>query len=336
MKKFNILLLCGGESAEHEVSLRSADFIAQQLSQHEHFNLHRITISKTGQWLDSEQQVCQLDMQKHLTTVSATQSNSHFIDFAIPCIHGYPGETGTIQSYFEMIKLPYMGCGPEANTLCFNKVSSKMWFDALAIPNTPSLFISEFSDATLAQVSQAFDNWGSVFIKAASQGSSVGCYLVRDKADIAAKLAEAFTYSNYVLVEKTVKARELEIAAYEYQGEVIATVPSEIICPDNTFYTYEEKYAAESHSLTQVEAQNLTAEQIAQMQAYAIAAFKGMKLKHLSRIDFFLTTEGEILLNEINTFPGMTKTSMFPQMLANHGHQFSDYLKDLIERAIAA
>lgn len=336
MKKLNILLLCGGESAEHEVSLRSADFIAQQLSQHEHFNLHRITISKTGLWLDSEQHVCQLDMQKNLSVISPAKPSSHKIDFAIPCIHGYPGETGTIQSFFEMIKLPYMGCGPEANNLCFNKVSSKMWFDALAIPNTPSLFITEFNDTALTQVTQAFDNWGSVFIKAASQGSSVGCYLVSDKADIGTKLAEAFTYSDYVLVEKTVKARELEIAAYEYQGEVIATVPSEIICPDNTFYTYEEKYAVDSHSLTQVEAQNLTSEQIAQMQAYAIAAFKGLKLKHLSRIDFFLTDQGEILLNEINTFPGMTKTSMFPQMLANRGHLFSDYLKDLIERSISA
>ncbi|MCE2572415.1 D-alanine--D-alanine ligase [Motilimonas eburnea] len=336
MDILNILLLCGGESAEHEVSLRSADFIAQQLSQHEHIRLHRITISKTGQWLNDQQQLCQLDMQKCLTVNTDADPIRHVMDFAIPCIHGYPGETGTIQSFFEMIKLPYMGCGPEANTLCFNKISSKMWFDALGIPNTPSLFITELNDATLAQVQQAFDNWGSVFIKAASQGSSVGCYLVRDRADIGAKLTDAFSYSDYVLVEKTVQARELEIAAYEYQGEVIATVPSEIICPDNTFYTYEEKYAADSHSLTQVEAQNLSPEQIAQMQAYAVAAFKGLKLQHLSRIDFFLTEQGEILLNEINTFPGMTKTSMFPQMLANHGHQFSDYLNDVIERSISS
>ncbi|MCE0558943.1 D-alanine--D-alanine ligase [Motilimonas sp. E26] len=331
MNKINVLLLSGGESSEHEVSLRSASFIAQQLSQRPEIQLQQVVISKTGQFLDSQQAPCQLNMDKQLRLSSG---EAIAIDFVIPCIHGYPGETGTIQSYFELIKLPYLGCGPEANNLCFNKISSKMWFDALGVANTPSLFLTELNADTLNQVEQAFDNWGSVFIKAASQGSSVGCYAVNDKSELSDKLSQAFTFSDYVLVEKTIKARELEIAAYEYQGEVIATVPSEIICPDNTFYTYEEKYAADSHSLTQVAAQNLTAEQIAQMQAYAITVFKGMKLRHLSRIDFFFTTEGEILLNEINTFPGMTKTSMFPQMLANHGHQFSDYLWDIIKRAV--
>ncbi|MDO6526971.1 D-alanine--D-alanine ligase [Motilimonas sp. 1_MG-2023] len=331
MNKINVLLLSGGESSEHEVSLRSASFIAQQLSQRPEIQLQQVVISKTGQFLDSQQAPCQLNMDKQLRLSSG---EAIAIDFVIPCIHGHPGETGTIQSYFELIKLPYLGCGPEANNLCFNKISSKMWFDALGVANTPSLFLTELNADTLNQVEQAFDNWGSVFIKAASQGSSVGCYAVNDKSELSDKLSQAFTFSDYVLVEKTIKARELEIAAYEYQGEVIATVPSEIICPDNTFYTYEEKYAADSHSLTQVVAQNLSAEQVAQMQAYAITVFKGMKLKHLSRIDFFLTAEGEILLNEINTFPGMTKTSMFPQMLANHGHQFSDYLWDIIKRAV--
>lgn len=332
MKAINVLLLCGGESSEHEVSLRSAQFIASALSQLSSITVTEVVINQQGQFVDSQGQACELKMDRTLAFANGT---TLAIDFAIPCIHGYPGETGTIQSYFEMIKLPYLGCGPEANNLCFNKVSSKMWFDALGVPNTPSIFLTRCDDVALQQLEQAFDNWGSVFIKAASQGSSVGCYLVNDKADLKTKLELAFGYSDYVLVEQTVKARELEIAAYEYQGEIIATVPSEIICPDDTFYTYEEKYAADSHSLTQVEAKNLTSDQIAQMQQYAKTVFGGMKLRHLSRIDFFLTHDGRILLNEINTFPGMTATSMFPKMLANHGHDFSQYLHQLILQEVS-
>ncbi|RJG49444.1 D-alanine--D-alanine ligase [Motilimonas pumila] len=329
MNAINVLLLSGGESAEHEVSLRSAQFIASALSSLPQIAVTEVVINQQGQFTDSQGQFCELSMDRRLTL---SNGDSVEVDFAIPCIHGYPGETGTIQSYFEMIKLPYLGCGPEASNLCFNKISSKMWFDALQVPNTPSLFLTRCDEAALAEITQAFEQWGSVFIKAASQGSSVGCYLVNDKAELRHKLELAFGYSDYVLVEQTVKARELEIAAYEYQGEIIATVPSEIICPDDTFYTYEEKYAADSHSLTQVTAKNLSAEQVAQMQQYAKTVFRGMKLRHLSRIDFFLTDDNRILLNEINTFPGMTATSMFPKMLANHGHDFSQYLQQIILR----
>jgi D-alanine-D-alanine ligase len=158
---------------------------------------------------------------------------------------------------------------------------------------------------------------------------------VDDAAKVEEALKDAFSYSPYVVVEKTIRARELEVAVYEYQGEVIATRPGEIVCAANTFYTYEEKYADNSHATTKVEADNLTEAQIATIRDYAVRAFKGLKLRHLSRIDFFLSDEGEILLNEINTFPGLTKISMFPKMLANHGEDFTTYLLDNIQRQLA-
>lgn len=110
----------------------------------------------------------------------------------------------------------------------------------------------------------------------------------------------------------------------------MATLPGEIICDSNTFYTFDEKYAKNSKARTDVVAQNVPAEISDQIRAYAIKAFTGMKLRHLSRIDFFLTAENEILLNEINTFPGLTPISMFPKMLQNHGHDFTDYLSVVI------
>lgn len=138
-----------------------------------------------------------------------------------------------------------------------------------------------------------------------------------------------------MIVEKTIKARELEVAVYEYQGEVIATLPGEIICDSNTFYTFDEKYAKNSKARTDVVAQNVPTEISDQIRAYAIKAFKGMKLRHLSRIDFFLTADNEILLNEINTFPGSTPISMFPKMLQNHGHDFTQYLSLVINSQLA-
>jgi len=117
---------------------------------------------------------------------------------------------------------------------------------------------------------------------------------------------------------------------------VVATVPGEIICDTNTFYTFDEKYAKNSKARTDVVAQHVSAEISEQIRAYAIKAFKGMKLRHLSRIDFFLTADNEILLNEINTFPGSTPISMFPKMLQNHGHDFTEYLSLVINGQLTA
>ncbi|MBL4816063.1 MAG: ATP-grasp domain-containing protein, partial [Shewanella sp.] len=201
------------------------------------------------------------------------------------------------------------------------------------IPNTPYIFLNDFSDDAIAQAQQALASWGSIFIKAASQGSSVGCYRVDSQEELTESLKQAFNYSPYVIIEKTIEARELEVAVYEKDGEIIATQPGEIICGTNTFYTFDEKYAENSQAETKVVAD--ISESVSQrIREYAVKVFKGMKLSHLSRIDFFLTEDNEILLNEINTFPGLTPISMFPKMLQNHGDNFSDYLSHNITRQL--
>ena len=333
MKQFNILLISGGGGAEHEISLLSAKYMADQLTKTPQFNVCELLLDKQGQYKTVSGEVCELTNAGEVR-FSVANKPSLRVDYVVPCLHGYPGETGDIQSYLELIQLPYLGCQPEASRNCFNKVTAKMWFTALGIPNTEYLFLQQYNQAAIQQAEHALEKWGSLFIKAASQGSSVGCYKVDNKAQLSDYLKQAFGYSEYVLLEKTIKAREIEVAVYEYEGQVIATLPGEIVCEANTFYTYDEKYAANSHANTLVVApvdKNI-AEQI---QAYAISAFKGMKLRHLSRIDFFLTNENEILLNEINTFPGLTPISMFPKMLENHGHHFSEYLAKIITTQLA-
>ncbi len=324
MEPINLLLVCGGGSDEHDISLMSANYLETSLVSNPRFNLKRVELDAKGQYRDKDGQSCEITNGAELRT---NNSDNWKIDYVIPCIHGYPGETGDIQSFFELIHLPYFGCNAEANRNCFNKITAKMWFTTLGIPNTPYLFLTELTNCEIEKSRKALVSWGSVFIKAASQGSSVGCYKVDNENDLVECLTKAFEFSPYVIVEKTIVARELEVAAYEYQGEVIATRPGEIICDANTFYTFDEKYAKDSKATTKVEADDLSEEVIAQIQDYAIRAFKGMKLKDLSRIDFFLTENNEILLNEINTFPGMTPISMFPKMLINNGHDFRRYLE---------
>ncbi|PKH56886.1 D-alanine--D-alanine ligase [Shewanella sp. Choline-02u-19] len=324
----NVLLLCGGGGDEHAISLLSANYFESSLATLPHFNVLRVELDANGHYRTSAGENCELNNRRQIRFENEQKAPWH-VDYAIPCIHGFPGETGDIQSYFELINLPYFGCKAEASRNCFNKITAKMWFSALNIPNTPYLFLSELSELTVAQATEALKQWGSIFVKAASQGSSVGCYRVDDIDDVESTLAQAFHFSDYVVVEKTINARELEVAVYEIDGNVVATVPGEVICSNNSFYTFDEKYAANSQAQTHIVA-DIPSDISDLIRKYAISAFKGMKLRHLSRIDFFLTDEGEILLNEINTFPGLTPISMFPKMLQNHGHSFPAFLSSNI------
>ncbi|HCD1285671.1 TPA: D-alanine--D-alanine ligase [Vibrio parahaemolyticus] len=325
----NILLLCGGGSSEHEISLLSANFVEQQLNLIQNAKVTRVEINNEG-WVTDQGELVYLDLN---TKKLCSNESNQTIDFIVPCIHGFPGETGDIQSLFEIAGIPYLGCGPEASSNSFNKITSKLWYDALDIPNTPYLFLTRNDEHAHRQAEQAFEKWGKVFVKAARQGSSVGCYSVTEKQAIAKAVNDAFGYSDQVLVEKAVKPRELEVAAYEMNGELHITKPGEVIAPDGAFYSYDEKYSSSSHSLTEVEAKNLTQEQIDKIRHASETVFKQMNLRHLSRIDFFLTEDNEIYLNEVNTFPGMTPISMFPKMLQNNGHKFHEFLEDCINSA---
>ncbi|PFG58219.1 D-alanine--D-alanine ligase [Vibrio sp. ES.051] len=325
----NILLLCGGGSSEHEISLLSANFVEQQLNLIENVKVIRVEIKNEG-WMTAQDELVYLDLNsKQLCTSESSQT----IDFVIPCIHGFPGETGDIQSLFEIAGIPYLGCGPEASSNSFNKITSKLWYDALSIPNTPYLFLTRNDEEAHIQALKMFEKWGKVFVKAARQGSSVGCYSVMERGALAAAVNNAFGFSDQVLVEKAVKPRELEVAAYEMNGQLHITKPGEVIAPDGAFYSYDEKYSSASHSLTEVEAKNLTQEQLEAIQHASETVFKQMNLRHLSRIDFFLTEDAKIYLNEVNTFPGMTPISMFPKMLQNNGHKFHEFLECCINSA---
>jgi D-alanine-D-alanine ligase len=309
MKK-KVLLLCGGGSTEHDVSLVSVKHIQDCLKDDPNVELTCVEITKSGDWIDQEGQKFTLQAKA--------------FDVAIPCIHGYPGETGDIQSYFEMIGLPYLGCNSETSKMCFNKITTKLWATALGVANTPYLFLSDMSEENLQRARGFHQLHGEVVIKASNQGSSVGCYLAEKGTDCTATIKKAFGYSPFVLMEKRLKPRELEVSVYEFDGKLQISYPGEIICPSK-FYSYDEKYSQASQTTTETIAQDLTPEMVKTITEYSTKLYHGLKLRHLSRIDFFLDG-GTIYLNEINTFPGLTPISMFPKMMEANGHSFKAFL----------
>lgn len=327
MNKINILLLCGGDGSEHEISLITADFLRKVLQEDPSYNVKHVVIH--NDYWDCEGTNCSLQQNK--TLLIGTEEFK--VDYVIPCIHGFPGETGDIQSLLEIYHIPYFGCDSWASKACFNKITTKLYMDSCHIPNTPYIYLDTQSSANLTKAQEFFNKYKKVFVKAASQGSSVGCYQVNTIDELLPAIEKAFTYSNSVLIEQSLTPRELEVATYEFNNKLIATFPGEIITPNNKFYTYEEKYNSSSRSETVTEA--YLPEDIKEaIRNYALQAFKLFKLKDLSRIDFFLTEDGKIYLNEINTFPGMTPISMFPKMLAHHGENMLDFIKDRIAKSL--
>ncbi len=329
----HILLLCGGSGTEHEVSLVSSKYIYQQLSELNMFQITYLEI-KDGTWfhIDSGLEY-QLRSDKSLL---CGDENLGLVDYVIPCIHGYPGETGDLQSMLDMFGIPYLGCGAESSKNSFNKITSKLWYDALGIPNTPYLFLTENNQESHQFAVESFSQWGEVFVKAACQGSSVGCYKVTSKEQLSQAINDAFGFSDQVLVEKAVKPRELEVAAYQIDGVLYTTAPGEVTAPDDTFYSYDEKYGNNSLSTTKLTADDLSPQQLDFIEQYSRKVFTQMKLKDLSRIDFFLTEDNEIFLNEVNTFPGMTPISMFPKLLEHNGDSFKMFLQKAILNALKA
>lgn len=330
----NVLLISGGGGSEHDISITSSAFIRRQIEDLKIYHPIQIHIEKDGSWIHESDVAVELNPLGELLIFKdrARSGISEVvnIDYVIPYMHGYPGETGHIQSYLELSALPYLGCKPEAHHLCFNKATAKLWFDYLNIPNTPYCIIPNDSKEYQEIAQQFFqENPTGVFVKASSQGSSVGCYKVEDQAELWPSIQKAFEFSDQVLVEKKLKGRELEVSAFEFQGKLHISEPGEILCPSE-FYSYEEKYNEQSQTKTLLKAQDISPAFLEEIQSISRKAFTALNLRHLSRIDFFLTNDGKLYLNEINTLPGLTPISMFPQMMEAYGVKFSDYLSDLL------
>ncbi|MBD65883.1 MAG: D-alanine--D-alanine ligase [Halobacteriovoraceae bacterium] len=315
----NILLLTGGGGTEHEISIISAQYIKSQIDK-ERFNIIEVEINKQKDWIWNGQK-SELSFDQHLKT----RKEKIKIDAVIPCLHGFPGETGDIQGMLEVLGIPFLGCGSQGSIFCFNKLVTKLLLENAGLKTTPFLNINPAHYKDEAEL--FLETHGDIFVKATNQGSSVGCYKItgQNKELLHQRIKEALTLSSYVILEKAVVGRELELSAFEFNNEVHLTKPGEILT-GSEFYDYEDKYSEQSTAKTIVEAENIPRDVLGQIFEQAKTAFAALQIRHLARIDFFYSVEGEVFINEVNTFPGHTKISMFPMMMENYGVKYSDFI----------
>ena len=346
MNKLRVGLLFGGRSGEHEVSIISARAIAQGLKLEGNANKYEILpfyIQKDGVWQSGviAQQVLESGVPQEI--LSATPNLWQFppetaqVELWFPILHGPNGEDGTIQGLLTLTQVPFVGSGVLGSATGMDKIAMKMAFAQAGLPqvkyktvtraeiwSNPCVFpkLCDEIEATLGY---------PCFVKPANLGSSVGIAKVRSRQELEVALDNAATYDRRIIVEAGVVAREVECAVLGNDNPK-ASVIGEITF-DSDFYDYETKYTPGKADLfIPANLPELVAQQIQEM---ALQAFAAVDAAGLSRVDFFyVETTGEIFINEINTLPGFTSTSMYPQLWANTGIPFAQLVDQLIELAI--
>ena len=326
MKK--LILFNGGESREHQISLGTCAYLKKILEKLACYEIYEVFISRRGQWT-YEGVPCHVTPQQTLET----QNDKIPIDGAIPFLHGHPSETGALLALLEIYKIPYLGPGHEAAVLSFNKMSTKYWVQSLEIPVCPALVMDSWKK-NKEKAHSFFHQYGPLFIKASSQGSSIGCYFVDQEEQLEEAVQKSLALSPYGILEKAIEGRELEVSIYEYRGKVHASKPGEIILPKGSFYSYEEKYAPYTKAQTAVVAKGLSSQVIEDIQSYSLQIFQLLKLSDLARVDFFYSEDEGVFFNEVNTFPGLTPISMFPKMLENSGPSFQDFFQERLQNLL--
>lgn len=338
MSKQNLAIIFGGKSTEHEISILSAKSILKHLDR-SGFNLSVIKIDTSGHWwlmdennLDDNSGVpVTLIPGKPKTELISLKDGSLIttLDVAFPVLHGVFGEDGTIQGLFKMVDLAFVGCDVLAASSCMDKDVTKRLLRDSGINVAPYLIATNQHIPSFEEVENELST--PVFIKPANLGSSVGVYKVSDKAEYDEKIKQALGYDHKVLIERLIIGKEVECSVLGNE-EPKASLPGEIIT-NTDFYDFESKYVDSNASRTQIPA-SITEEQIDVVRKTAVKAYQTMSCQGLARVDFFVTTDGEVMINEINTLPGFTNISMYPKMWEASGIGYSELLSLLIELAI--
>ena len=261
---------------------------------------------------------------------SAQQQQLDQLDVIFPIIHGTLGEDGSLQGLLAFANLPYVGSAVLGSAVCMDKDLCKRLLMQAGITVAPYIAVKAVADEA-ALFEQASTQLGlPLFIKPASQGSSVGVSKVTNAAEFSAGLALAFRYDRKVLIEQAIVGREIECAILG-NDQPQASVCGEVLTQDQ-FYSYDAKYI-DGQSRTVVPAE-MPKEIEAQIQAVALRTFAALECEGLARVDVFLTPDNQIVVNEVNTLPGFTNISMYPQLWQASGLNYSDLISNLIDLAL--
>ena len=343
--KQKLLVLCGGQSSEHIVSRMSCTSVLNNLNKYK-YEITLVGITLDGDWHYLNPNQSDLTSETWLDGSEKVRDIYGLLksqDVAFPVLHGLYGEDGTIQGLFELAKIPYVGCRVLSSSVAMDKIYTKKILDTVGIPQVKSVYVKKRYDDKLVVVDNNFDEHDDVinyikeklgypcFIKASRSGSSVGCYRCNSQEELMDKLQEAGKYDRHIVVEECIDCIELETAVLGNDDVIVSRVGQ--IMPHGEFYTFESKYEDEE-SKTCIPA--LVDEKIQeQIRQYAIKAFKAIDGHGLSRVDFFLDKKSnKVYLNEINTMPGFTKISMYPQLMEDFGISYSELLDRLIALAM--
>jgi D-alanine-D-alanine ligase len=363
VKKLRVGVIFGGRSGEHEVSIRSARAVIESIDQKK-YDVLPIAISKEGKWLSPAEAAKLLPPSAHsflppdlaakatgdvailgdpshqgLISLSATRRPlaSEQLDVVFPVLHGPFGEDGTVQGLLEMANIPYVGCGVLASACGMDKVAMKLLFRQAGLPICDYIwFLRSQWQSNPASVTRrvAREIGYPCFVKPANLGSSVGVSKAKDKSGLIESMNLAARYDRKIIVEAEIDAREIECAVIG-NDEPEASLPGEYVVYDKAarFLDYNEKYADTGHVKFVVPAP-LSKSMISRIQRMAIEVFKSVDGAGLARVDFFLTrNDGKLLVNELNTMPGLTEVSGYPKMWAASGMTFPKVLDRLIELA---
>jgi len=361
--KLRVGVIFGGRSGEHEISVRSATAVIQAID-HGKYDVVPIAITKEGKWLAppaaaqllsngtrafldagivdvSDTEIAILGDPSHQGLTSLQSDGQDFstakLDVVFPVLHGPYGEDGTLQGLLEMADIPYVGCGVVASACGMDKVAMKMLFAQAGLPICKHVWFlrSQWRNDQTAVVRRITNEIGfPCFVKPANLGSSVGISKATDADSLIAAVSLAAQYDRKVIVEELVDGRELECAVIG-NDEPEASLPGEYVVYDEAarFLDYTEKYAGTGHVEFVVPApvSQVVSEEIRRM---AIQAFQSIDGSGLARVDFFLTRDTEkLLLNELNTLPGLTEVSGYPKMWEASGLPFPQVLDRLIQLA---
>ena len=256
------------------------------------------------------------------------------VDVVLPLLHGLHGEDGAIQGFFDVIDLPYAGGGILDSAVCLDKHFTKLALSAAGIAVAPGITVREAEwDADPERVRDAVAALGeAVFVKPASAGSSVGVSRVDGGAGLDEALQVAFAEDEKVLVETKVTGREIEVGVLAGRdgARARASLPGEVVLTSRSFYDFEGKYLG-GDGVEIVCPADVDEQLIERLQQAAVRAFEAVDGKGLARVDFFVTEEGDLVVNELNTMPGFTPISMFPKCWIASGLTYRDLITELIE-----
>ena len=338
MSKSRIAIICGGKSSEHEISCVSANGILNAIDRNK-FEPVLIGITKSGKWLllpdDSNFSIVngalptvpESGIEVSITSLGLVAGGKQLaIDVAFPVLHGPYGEDGTIQGLFEMIGIKYVGSGVLASAVSMDKSYAKPIFAAAGLSVAAGIVVTSKNFELPSNLTFP------LFVKPARSGSSRGTTKVKQKSDLASAVEHALSFDTKVIIEQAVAGKEIECAVLQADGKITASEVGQIsISSKFEFYDFQAKYLDNSMEL--IVPAELPAGVQSKIQQAAITAFNAAGCEGLARVDFFYSTQGEIIINEINTMPGFTPTSVYPKLIEKNGINYQELITKLITTA---